>query len=776
MKIPIYTQNKQLSGSVGVSKSLPGERRTAPTVPRSEEQMWQSIKQSADKVTNVAQRISDAEDAVEYKDAVLALKDGYANIKNSLQTNPDYNNFSVKEYEEENAKLGSALKNKVFEGVSSSKVRKLVEQTATSMGIDSRTVAQSIGHSKFIDRERAKTTKQLDDLVDGFVADGDIKDLTLMNSVLDSQVAAGIFSQQEGVKIRESLTNSAISGHYEKLIDMEPIAMYELLIKKGKEPEDWDNLDEQYKIRLKKKLTSNYNAEASKIKTNIIGTWQNMALDKPADTWNKFKSMDRSQFNMLNNLEYARLKKSLMPRATGGAINPVNKGRLDRMRDNVIAQAETTGLITGAETLEAEAREVFAGAKNGAAKAQAYIEDALYNISESATKYEVAKTIHEAPLAEGKANIDSITESLKKADVDKGPGAKLYQTALTTARTAYDKKIDLVKNDSKELFDKANPAIKKPGSDATKDDLDNYNLKVDDWYNKQGIPTQLRRVFTNDEADMIVKNFEESKPLDVLIKVDTVEARYGNMAPKVFRELGARGLPTEVSIITALTPVKRKTVGVDIVNAFKMDEVDFAKAQGVEASEKRAATNEYINNDDNIKNFERSVFSSGTTTNNMRRVGEIKTVVRRLSYLHMSRGLSEKKAVRKASNAIFGGMYKYVEYNNATIRMGGDLSEDVVEEGLDNFITDLGIEDISSVYKDYPEKGISKKIAERNLMTNLRNNTVFVNTAGASNVVELQTPDGLPILGNNGKPIRVDLKKLKVKKQEPVVWESYSPF
>lgn len=753
-----------MTGSVGVSKSLGAERRTAPTVGNSEEQLWQSIKMSADKVTNMSQKIKDAQDAVDYKDSILALKDGYANIKNDLQTNKDYNGFSPDEYEEKNLELSKALQDKVLSGITNPKIKKLVEQSAVGMGIDSRSIAQSIGHSKFIDRERAKTTKQLNDLTDSFVTDGQIDDLTLMNSVIDGQVAAGIFTEQEGVKFREALSNKAISGHYEKLINLEPLAMYDMLIKKGEEPEDFAGLDEQYKIRLKDKAITDYNKAATEIKTNIIGTWQNMSLDKPTDTWNKFKSMDRSEFNMLNNIEYARLKKYLMPKAGDGvSLNPVNKGRLDRMRDNIVAQAETTGIITGAETFEAFARDTFAGIKNGDAKAQAYIEDALYQLSEASTKYEVAKTINEAPLTDGKTHIDSIVDSVKTAGVTTGPGAKLYQTALATARTAYDKKIDLVKTDSKALFDKVNPTIKKPTASATPKELGEYNTKVDDWYNKQGVPVQLRRMFTNDEADLIVKNFEESDPLDVLVKIDTVEARYQGNAPRVFRELGSRGLPTEVSIITALSPVKRKTVGIDIVNAFKMDEVDFAKAQGVEAADKRMTTNEYINSNENIKNFEKSVYSSGTTAGNMKRIGDIKTAVRRLSYFYMSKGVGDKEAVKKASNAIFENMYKYVEYNNSTIRMSTDLSEGVVEEGLEYFMDNLTADDLSDVYKNPDWRGINRKVNERNMMNNLKNNFTFVNVGGLSNVVELQTPDGLPILGKNGKPIRANLSKLKLK-------------
>ena len=130
MRVPTYDQQLTPTGQAGVSKSLAGEKRSPMNIPNTEAAKWSALKKTSDKLFNIGQKISEAEDAAEYNDALIKLKEGYAQIKNDLKTNPDYNEYSVSQFEQRNEELSTELQSNVIGGMKKYKAKKQIELAA----------------------------------------------------------------------------------------------------------------------------------------------------------------------------------------------------------------------------------------------------------------------------------------------------------------------------------------------------------------------------------------------------------------------------------------------------------------------------------------------------------------------------------------------------------------------------------------------------------------------------------------------------------------------
>jgi hypothetical protein len=750
MKIPSYSQQYLPTAATGTPKSLAGEKHTAMSIPNTEAAIYNSIKQTGDKLFDIGTSIAKAEDITEYNDAVVKLKEGYSAIKNDLATNPEYNNYSVKEFEDKNTEMSTQLQTTVMGGLTKYNAKKQTSLTAREMGVTSRVAAQAVGHAKYIDRSRASAIKNLEVYGDSFMKSGNPKDLTLAESVITSSVAAGIFSKQEGVTIARKFKDGAISGYYENQINENSIALYNQVITNKTPPATWDDLSEEYQTKLEAKLVAKYEKDVTETKIAQIGTWENQSVDYPIKAWADFNKTKRSDFELLDNREYARLKKTLKSAHKAATtktatMDPVLANRMREKGEDILAQVEETGVSTLKPFLY-ELEKTFTGVKDGKRKFQAEKEKFISDYALAGSKHGVKKSIQNGNPTENKAFVDSMKKGIsKEVRTDLGIydaiGPADSKILHNQAIKEYNYKMDKLSTDPKALFDEYYPTLAPSSADpATRITENNkYIDRLTDFYTAQGLPKSMWKVMSKDEASTYSDSIIQKPTSGIINDIINIQKGYGKNANLAFRDLSAEGFPTELRLIAELKKPngdpdesKLKTIGRDLADAYKLKEVDFAKAMGVEAKDIRMDINEKINTDDEISNFEASVYATGTTSNNIKKVADIKNAVRKLSYIYKMRGMTEKKAVTKASKAVLGGKFNYVESNDMTVRVPTKYDKSIVNKAMKITLNNL------------------------DLRSTMKSTAYWKNVGGNEDLSILVTGDGIPINDRNNNPVTIN--------------------
>lgn len=276
MKIQGYERKELPSGEGDQVLALSGEWSKAIPIPK-QERSYGTMK-IAGVMSDMGDRFKQAEDVAEYNRAMVDAHKGQAEIQNDLRgaKNEDgslkYGAASLEEHETVYKERSKALKDGIAEKIKSATVR---EKFSTSYDdLDVRGVVQTrdLGRNRLINRERAATETQLNEFANLMVQTGDLQKWADMQGLVQSKVAAGFFTPEEGAQLQDKWRDKAIGAYWERAIQDGPTLAYKMMSAE-KPPESFARLDEDKKTQLiaKAKAAKESGEHQARLQTTFAG-------------------------------------------------------------------------------------------------------------------------------------------------------------------------------------------------------------------------------------------------------------------------------------------------------------------------------------------------------------------------------------------------------------------------------------------------------------------------------------------------------------------------
>lgn len=227
-KIPLYEQTGQRTERAGASYSLAGERISPLRIPRYGRD-WTGFIDFANQVTNIGERMVQAERVEEFSKATVSANEQISNLLQQIKTDPELINASPDEVEDFYHEQTAEIKSNITQAMRSAPARDEFATRFDDKTISTLVKVRDLARHRMISRGRASTDDQLDALVNNMVETGDEKTLAEGLSIIKGKVAAGFFSPEEGEQLVDSFNRRAVKGYWNRRILDNPVLAYEIL-------------------------------------------------------------------------------------------------------------------------------------------------------------------------------------------------------------------------------------------------------------------------------------------------------------------------------------------------------------------------------------------------------------------------------------------------------------------------------------------------------------------------------------------------------------------
>lgn len=262
-KFGTYTANRVPVAASGASFSVPGERRSPVTVPRTGEVTWGAAREVAGAAGDIAAKMRNARQIQELADAQVKNRRLFADIDAQLQ-DPDFlSQTDPDEFERIFDERSGEGWQAVSGGMTDDRAKKAARNDFENLRVSYLTRTRSRARNLQIETGRASTDQQLRDLQEVLLrgdAEGDTRAaadaLVTAQGIVAGKVSAGYFSAEEGDRLLENFRKDATGTIWARRIQNDPAGAFIELSKNKSIP----NMLESERVTLQKMSRAAYSA------------------------------------------------------------------------------------------------------------------------------------------------------------------------------------------------------------------------------------------------------------------------------------------------------------------------------------------------------------------------------------------------------------------------------------------------------------------------------------------------------------------------------------